>query len=395
MSTEQFSKVVVGSKKNEAIERFHPWVFSGAIKKIYGPANDGDIVEVYSNKEKFLALGHYQNGSITVRLFSWEQQNPDKNFWLLRLKSALDYRKTLGLLDNKNTNVFRLVFAEGDNMPGFIADYYNGTCVLQFHSIGMYLMRQLITDCLKELLGDKLTCVYDKSAETLGKSNKSIQNEFLLGNTESTIVLENNNQFKVDWINGQKTGFFIDQRDNRELVGKYAKGKKVLNTFCYTGGFSIYALQQGAEFVHSVDSSAKAMEMVDENVKLNGFTDNHTSYTSDVFDFLKDADDKYDLIILDPPAFAKHRDVMHNAVQGYKRLNTEAFRKIKKGGILFTFSCSQVIQRRMFIDTVLSAAILAGRKVRVMHHLSQPADHPFSIYHPEGEYLKGLVLHVE
>ncbi len=391
------TKIVLKSGKDDAVLRQHPWVFSGAIKKTYGNPQEGDIVDVYNNKDRFLGCGHWQNGSIAVRVFSFEPIEIDSNFWKSKLEMAYKVRQSLGLTDNAETNVYRLVFAEGDGLPGLIIDFYNGAAVIQAHSIGMYLLRKEFTKVLQDIYGDKLHTVYSKSKGSLPKNIAfEVENEFLFGDKESEIVLEGNNKFEVNWVNGQKTGFFIDQRFNRELVGKYSKGRSVLNTFCYTGGFSVYALQQDAKLVHSVDSSAKAIDLTDQNIKLNGFEgDAHKSFAIDTMSFLQEMEESYDLIILDPPAYAKHRDVRHKAVQGYKRLNAVALKKIAPGGILFTFSCSQVVDRRLFESTVLAAAIQSGRKIRVLHHLSQPADHAASIYHVEGEYLKGLVLYVE
>jgi 23S rRNA (cytosine1962-C5)-methyltransferase len=386
-------KIIVGSKKNESIERFHPWVFSGAIKKADEGINEGDIVEVFSNKEKYLATGMYQNGSIAIRLLSWTKEEINEDFWLQRIENAILHRLNNGLPITKENNCMRLVFAEGDLLPGLIIDYYAGTAVMQCHSAGMHQRKDMIVKALQKVLGHQLNAVYDKSAESLHR--KDIQNGYIYGKLESKIAQENGISFLIDWEEGQKTGFFVDQRENRKLLGSYAKDKKVMNTFCYTGGFSLYALQNRAREVHSIDSSERAMDLVKENLKINNLQQNHYSHTADVFEFLKNADDDFDIIILDPPAFAKHRDSTHNAMQGYKRLNVEAMRKIKRGGLLFTFSCSQVIHRRLFNDTMLAAAIIAGRKVRVMHHLAQPIDHPYSIFHPEGEYLKGLVLAID
>ena len=391
-----YPRLILNKGKEHSLKRFHPWVFSGAIKEGGQKIEDGKIVEVYSSSNEYLATGHYQHGSIAVRVLSFEQQEINLKFWVNKVRDAYNFRKNLNLTENSNTNVFRLIFAEGDNLPGLIVDYYNGTAVLQAHSVGMYFSRKEITQAMIEVMGDKLRAVYDKSRETLPvNAGIETQNTYLYGSFSSNEVSENNNKFCVDWEGGQKTGFFIDQRENRELLTRYVKGKSVLNTFCYTGGFSVYALNAGAKLVHSVDSSKRAMEMTDMNVKLSGKSSTHESYTADVFSFLKDADNKYDVIILDPPAFAKSRNVTHNAVQGYKRINAEAIRKIKKGGVLFTFSCSQVIQRSLFINTVIAAAIEAGRKARIIHNLSQPADHPVNIFHPEGEYLKGLVLYID
>ena len=390
------TKVILASGKDQSPRRFHPWIFSGAIKKIKGPVQDGDIVDVYSNHDEYLGTGHYQEGSIAVRLFSFEQINPDVEFWKEKIRRAYTYRKNIGVAENSNTNVFRLVYAEGDGMPGLIIDYYNGVAVLQAHSIGMHFQRLEIANALKEVLGNKLKAVYDKSNEALHRNEATpVPNSYILGESQGEgEVTENGNRFYVNWETGQKTGFFVDQRENRALVAKYAKGKKVCNTFCYTGGFSVYAAMAGASEVHSVDSSKKAMDLTDRNIELNGIK-NHTSFAMDTFDFLKDKQDAYDLIILDPPAFAKHISSKHNAVMGYKRLNAEAIKIIRPGGMIFTFSCSQVVDRRLFFDTIMSAAIVAKRNVRVMHHLTQPPDHPVNIFHPEGEYLKGLVLYVE
>ncbi|MFN4234773.1 MAG: class I SAM-dependent rRNA methyltransferase [Bacteroidia bacterium] len=381
--------------KEHSVKRFHPWIFSGAIKKMEEGIREGDVVKVVSSNNEVLGIGHFQHGSIAVRLLSFKDENINQTFWEEKISSAYQERIYTGIANNKNLNVYRLVFAEGDNLPGLIIDMYNGTAVIQAHSIGMYNELQEITNALKNVLKDNLIAVYDKSKETLPSPfSDSINNRYLLGNAVTNEVNEYGNKFKIDWINGQKTGFFIDQRENRKLLGEYSKNKKVLNTFCYTGGFSIYALNAGATLVHSVDISEKAIQLTDENVALNNFS-NHKSFAVDVFDFLKNADKDYDVIVLDPPAFAKSRKVSHNAVQGYKRINSMAMKKIKKGGILFTFSCSQAINRTLFYNTVISAAIESGRKIRVIHHLSQPADHPVNIYHPEGEYLKGLVLYVE
>jgi len=391
------AKVILGSGKDQSVKRFHPWIFSGAIKKIKGEVEEGDIVEVYSNKDEFLGLGHYQIGTIAVRVFSFEQINPDYEFWKSKILKAYDFRKKLGLVDNEETNVYRLVFAEGDGMPGLIIDFYNGTAVLQTHSIGMHFIKEELVKVLKEIYGEKLKAVYDKSEDTMPKQSPvKATNQYLFGSSHSVVVNENGNKFSIDWEGGQKTGFFIDQRENRQLLAQYSKGRSVLNTFCYTGGFSVYAVQAGATEVHSVDSSKKAIDLTDKNIALN-FNDTvkHKSFAVDTFDFLKDKENKYDIIVLDPPAFAKHRDVKHNAVMGYKRLNAEAIRQIKPGGFLFTFSCSQVVDKNLFNNTVMSAAILAGRSAKIIHHLSQPADHPVSIFHPEGEYLKGLVVYIE
>jgi 23S rRNA (cytosine1962-C5)-methyltransferase len=391
------TRIVLSSGKDQSLRRFHPWVFSGAIKKIKGPVQDGEIVDVYSNKDEYLGTGHYQDGSIAVRIFSFEQIEPNVEFWKEKIRKAYDYRKNIGVAENPATNVYRLIYAEGDGLPGLIIDYYNGVAVLQAHSVGMHQQRNDIASALKEILGDQLKAVYDKSSEALHRNEGTAStNGYILGSAEGAgEVTENGNRFYIDWESGQKTGFFVDQRDNRALLAQYSAGKKVCNTFCYTGGFSVYAGMAGATEVHSVDSSKKAIALTDRNMELNGLSGIHTSFAMDTFDFLEGKDGIYDVIILDPPAFAKHVSSRHNAVMGYKRLNAEAIKKIRPGGILFTFSCSQVVDRRLFADTIMSAAIVAKRNVRVMHHLTQPPDHPVNIFHPEGEYLKGLVVYVE
>lgn len=395
--TLQLVKVILKSGKDQSIKRFHPWVFSGAIKKVLGYVSEGDLVAVYSNKDEFLGIGHYQIGSIAIRMVSFDEVLPDYNFWKEKIFKAWNFRKQLGFGNNKNNNVFRLINAEGDGMPGLIVDYYNGTAVLQMHSVGMYRIRNEIVKALLEVVGEELKAVYDKSEKTLPfKAGLNQKDELVTGNPETNRVVENQLNFKVDWETGQKTGFFIDQRDNRKLVENYSNGKDVLNMFCYTGGFSVYAMNGGGKSVHSVDASAKAIDLTNENVKLN-FPDTniHEAIIADGFDYLKRIDKVYDLIILDPPAFAKHRDTLPQALQGYKRINTRAFEQIRPGGILFTFSCSQVVTKDRFREIVFSAAAIARRPVRVLHQLTQPVDHPVSIYHPEGEYLKGLVLFVE
>ncbi|NTW31714.1 MAG: class I SAM-dependent rRNA methyltransferase [Bacteroidetes bacterium] len=392
-----FPRVVLKQGKDDAIKRFHPWIFSGAIKNILGCPKEGDVVEVFSNNGDYLGTGHFQTGTITVRVFSFQQLTPDFEFWKSCLQKAYYLRKELGFTDNSETNVYRLVNAEGDNLPGLIIDYYNGSIVIQAHSIGMYLIRDQIAKALTEIYGGKLNTIFDKSSETLSRMNlANSENEFLLGNKVENEVMEYGNKFIVDSEKGQKTGFFIDQRENRKLIERYAKNKKVLNTFCYTGGFSVYALKAGAIEVHSVDSSKKAIELTEKNILLNELDiHKHQSFQLDAMDFLKDIDQKYDLIILDPPAFAKHNSSKRNALQAYKRINLQAIQQIRKSGIIFTFSCSQVVDRNLFYSTVVSAAILSGRNVKIIHQLSQPSDHPLSAFHPEGEYLKGLVLFVE
>lgn len=394
------ARIFLNKGKEQSLKRRHPWVFSGAIKKIQAEEEvaEGQIVEVYSAGGEFLGLGHYQpGGSIAVRIFAFEPIVPNYDFWKSKVQAAYNYRQTLGFGPQGSSNVYRLIFAEGDGLPGLIVDVYGDTAVMQCHTIGMYLIREQLAQALLEVGAPVLRAVYDKSAEALpAKAAAQATNGYLLGQgAGSQVVRENGNQFLVDWVNGQKTGFFIDQRENRALLAQYSPEKKVLNTFCYTGGFSIYSLNAGAALVHSVDSSKKAIELTDQNAQLNGVTDRHASFAVDTFSFLRDSQETYDIIILDPPAFAKHQNVRHNAVMGYKRLNVEAIKRIKPGGILFTFSCSQVVDKYLFNNTIMAAAIEAGRNIKVMHQLNQPADHPVSIFHPEGEYLKGLVLFVE
>jgi len=390
-------KVVLKKGKEYSIERFHPWIFSGAILKSEGELTDGCWVEVQNSKGKVLGFGHYQNGSIAVRMVSFGEQELSPDFWILKIEAAISLRNRSSL-PSTATNAFRIIHGEGDGLPGLIVDYYDGVAVMQAHSAGMHLDRKAIAMALKSVLADDLKAVYYKSQSTLpGKVRDTSQDEYIFGlGAIPHVIHENNNKFLIDWEDGQKTGFFLDQRENRKLVGDFSKGKKVLNTFCYTGGFSIYALSAGAELVHSVDSSEKAILLTQKNIRLNGFNENiHKCFAIDTFDFLEDKQGQYDVIILDPPAFAKHRDARHQAVKGYQRLNSEAMRAIKPGGIIFTFSCSQVVDRQLFYNTIVSSAIQAGRQIKVLHHLSQPADHPVSIFHPEGEYLKGLVLYIE
>lgn len=389
-------KIVLKSGKDQSPRRYHPWIFSGAIKKIYGEPSEGDLVDVFDNKDEFLAKGHYQPGSIAVRILTFKNEEIDIDFFTDRIKSAVDYRKNLGLSGNKNTNVYRLVHAEGDDLPGLIIDYYNGVAVMQMHSVGMYRLREEFAGILKKLLGDELKAVYDKSEGTIPFMSGVVgTNEFLLGESGPVVVEENGFRFKIDWTTGQKTGFFIDQRENRKLLGEYTKGRSVLNMFGYTGGFSVYAMKN-ASLVHTVDSSASAIGLADENIRLNyGEDKRHQSFQTDAFEYLNNIREKYDLIILDPPAFAKHNNVLANALQGYKRLNIKAIEQIKPGGIIFTFSCSQVVTKENFRKSVFAAAANTGRRVRILHQLSQPPDHPVNIYHPESEYLKGLVIYVE
>ena len=391
-------KVTLKPAKEKSLLRKHPWVFSGAIKNVEDETKDGDIVEIYSNKDNYLATGHYNEGNITVRIFDFEQQEINDEYWRKKIKKAYDQRlKTIEI--SPSNNVYRLVHAEGDQMPGFICDIYDKSAIFQFHSIGMWKHKEIFTKIILELL--PLNVVYDKSEKTLPKvyiQEFKIQNSYLFQDKEvsSAKVKENGNEFLIDWENGQKTGFFIDQRENRQYLGELAKGKKILNTFCYSGGFSIYALNNGAKEVHSLDSSQKAIDLLEENLSfVSDFKDNHRSIIDDAKEYMKNLEEQYDIIILDPPAFAKHMKVKHKALQGYKRLNTRAIEQIKSNGILFTFSCSQVIDNNLFRHMVLSSAIAAGRNVSILKQMHQPADHPINIFHPESEYLKGLVLKVE
>lgn len=389
--------VILAKGKEYSVNRYHPWIFSGAIKTIESNPVDGDWVKVLDSKNNVLGYGHYQKGSITVRMLSFEKQSPDEFFWRKKIVSAFDLRNRIGL-PNESTNAFRLVHGEGDGLPGLIIDLYDGVAIIQAHSAGMHKDRLAIAEALREILNDSLKAVYYKSHGTLpGHIRGQGDAGYLFGmSAVPHVILEHGNKFLVDWEGGQKTGFFLDQRENRKLLSKYSNGKVVLNTFCYTGGFSVYALQGGALRVHSVDASEKAVELTKKNIELNGFDPFvNYSYAADTFEFLRDKSDVYDLIVLDPPAFAKHREARHQAVKGYQRLNAEAMRVVKSGGIIFTFSCSQVVDKKLFYDTVVSSAIQSGRNVKVIEHLSQPADHPVSIFHPEGEYLKGLVLYVD
>jgi 23S rRNA (cytosine1962-C5)-methyltransferase len=390
-----YPHIILHKGKEFSFQRLHPWVFSGAIAKKDAHLNDGDLVEVYSAANKYLATGYYANGSIAVRIISFQQEEIDAQFWVNKIQKAYQYRLNLSIL-NEHTNVMRLFFGEGDGVPGLVIDYYNGYLVFQAHTYGVYLHRHFIVDALKTVLGEHVKCIYDKSAETLSKHfSADATNGYLFGAAEGDIVVkENGRLFKIDFIHGQKTGFFIDQRDNRQLLANYAAGKNILNTFSYTGGFSVYAGSKGANLVHSVDASESAIRLCDENVALNTlFT--HQGFAVDTFEFLKDKKDVYDLIILDPPAFAKSRDSKHNAVMGYKRLNALALKQIKKDGILFTFSCSGVVDKFLFYNTITAAAIESGRNIKILHYLNQPADHPVTPYFPEGEYLKGIVLWVD
>ena len=383
--------------KEESLNRFHPWIFSGAILKKDDDIEEGEVVKVYTYDKHFIALGHYQIGSIAVRVLSFNDTEITLSFWVSRLQSAFNMRKAIGLADLSDNNTFRLVHGEGDNLPGLIIDSYGTTAVMQAHSVGMHRQRHEICEALKQVMGNRIESVYYKSETTLPyKADLGQENEFLLGASKDDVALENGLKFHVDWLKGQKTGFFIDQRENRCLLEKYAQGRSVLNMFCYTGGFSVYAMRGGAKLVHSVDSSAKAIELTNANIQMNFPNDErHASFCDDAFKFLDSHDAQYDLMVLDPPAFAKHRGALRNALTGYTRLNLKGFERIKPGGILFTFSCSQVVTKDNFRNAVFTAAAQAGRNVRILHQLHQPADHPVNIYHPEGEYLKGLVLYVE
>ena len=392
-----YKKLYLKPGKEESLKRFHPWVFSGAIAKVEGEPEEGEVVDVYTSKKEFIACGHFQIGSIAVRVLTFRQEEINRDFWKRRLEVALDLRRSLNLVDNPENNTYRLVHGEGDNLPGLIIDVYGQTAVMQAHSAGMHVYRMDIADALSEVMGDIVKHIYYKSETTLPfKADLGPENGFIKGGSPENVALENGLKFHVDWRKGQKTGFFVDQRENRHLLERYSKGRNVLNMFCYTGGFSFYAMRGGANLVHSVDSSAKAIDLTNQNVELNFPGDpRHEAFAEDAFKYLDRMGDQYDLIILDPPAFAKHRDALRNALRGYSKLNAKAFEKIKPGGILFTFSCSQVVDKKDFRNAVFTAAAQSGRSVRILHQLTQPGDHPVNIYHPEGEYLKGLVLYVE
>jgi 23S rRNA (cytosine1962-C5)-methyltransferase len=394
------NKIYLKKGKEEPIRRQHPWIFSGAVGYTEGVLEDGDLVEVYDSKKQFLAVGYYNDGSIVVRVLSFQPCVIDADFWNKKLQNAYHYRQKLDLTDSESTNCYRLIHAEGDGLPGLIVDIYGSVGVVQCHSIGMHRQIEHIKNGLIKVFGQKLKAIYDKSYETLPPqyiTQNEIKNGYLFGEAEVPMtVFENGNAFAVDWITGQKTGFFLDQRDNRALLSRYAKDKSVLNAFCYSGGFSVYGLKAGAKSVHSIDISPRAMDLTEKNVGLNAsFEGEHTAAAVDVMAFLKENERIFDVMVVDPPAFAKSINKRHNAVQAYKRLNAMALRQITEGGILFTFSCSQVVDTQLFYDTIVAAAIEAGRHVRVMHRLTQPADHPVNIFHPEGSYLKGLVLYVE
>jgi 23S rRNA (cytosine1962-C5)-methyltransferase len=390
-------KIILSKDRDEAIRRYHPWVFSGAIERVEGKPEDGDIVEVLDYNGRYLATGHACTGSIAVKIFHFGPDKPGTDFWVGKLTNAYNLRKALDFTNKPKSNAYRLAFSEGDRMPGLVIDMYKDVAVIQAHSTGMYLLRNELSEALQQVYGKKLKAVYDKSAEALGKSGSTSAGDgFLYGSVDSTEILENGHRFTIDFINGQKTGFFLDQRDNRTLLARYAKGRNVLNAFCYTGGFSVYALAAGAEKVTSLDSSRKAMDTMEENLRINGFENaNHECIVTDAKHYLGIMPGDFDLIVLDPPAFAKRHADRHKGLQGYKFINTAAISKIRPGGILFTFSCSQAINSEMFTSMIMSAAIDAHRNVRILHHLGHSADHPVSIFHPEGEYLKGLVLVVD
>ncbi len=392
-----YKNIYLKKGKEDSLKRFHPWVFSGAISHLDENIEEGETVHVITAGGEFIAVGHFQIGSIAVRVLSFEDVDIDVSFWRKRLSSALTMRQNIGIADNPDNNTYRLVHGEGDNLPGLVIDCYGKTAVMQAHSVGMHVCRNEIAHALVGVMGDRIEHVYYKSETTLPyKAGLGQENGFIYGGCDDNVAVENGLKFHVDWLKGQKTGFFVDQRENRLLLERYAKDKTVLNMFCYTGGFSFYAMRGNAKLVHSVDSSAKAIELTNANVELNFPGDSrHEAFCEDAFKFLDSADGKYDLIILDPPAFAKHRAALHNALKGYTRLNVKALERIKSGGILFTFSCSQVVTKDNFRNAVFTAAALAKRNVRILHQLHQPADHPINIYHPEGEYLKGLVLYVE
>ena len=392
-----YKQIFLKRGKEESLERFHPWIFSGAIHHMDEGIEEGDFVRVISSAGKFIAVGHFQIGSIAVRVLSFRDIVIDGEFWKERLKSALEMRISIGIADNPQNNTYRLVHGEGDNLPGLVIDCYGETAVMQAHSVGMHVCREQICNALVDVMGNRIKNVYYKSETTLPyKAELNQENGFIYGSTDNNVAVEHGLKFHVDWLKGQKTGFFVDQRENRQLLERYAKGKSVLNMFCYTGGFSVYAMRGEAKLVHSVDSSAKAIDLTNDNIELNFPGDKrHEAFCEDAFKYLDANDNKYDLIVLDPPAFAKHRSALRNALKGYTRLNYKGFQRIRQGGILFTFSCSQAVNKEQFRAAVFTAAAQAKRKVCILHQLHQPADHPINIYHPEGEYLKGLVLYVE
>jgi 23S rRNA (cytosine1962-C5)-methyltransferase len=389
-----YKSVQIRKGKEQSILRNHPWVFSGAIFTDVSDLQDGEVVEVHDFKGRFLAIGHFQHATISVRILSFKETNIDAAFFDEKIGNAVNLRLKLGFL-NENNNIFRICHGEGDSLPGLVIDFYNGVAVIQCHSIGMYNAIELIANALKNALSEKLTAVYSKSSDTLPE-RIAPEDKYIIGSSEIPHpAIENGVHYQIDWVKGQKTGFFIDQRENRALLGKYAFEKKVLNTFCYSGGFSLQALNKGADVVHSLDSSKKAIELTEANVAINSFKGEHASIVADAMDYMKELKEDYDIIVLDPPAFAKHREKRHQAIQGYKRLNAHAIRQIKPGGLIFTFSCSQVVDKYLFTNTVIAAAIESGRNVRILEQLHQPADHPINAFHPEGEYLKGLVIQVD
>jgi len=392
-----YKQIYLKRGKEDSLKRFHPWVFSGAIHHADDGIEEGDTVRVITSSGDFIAVGHYQIGSIAVRVLSFRDVTVDSSFWESRIRSALRLRVAMGIADNSTNNTYRLVHGEGDNLPGLVVDVYGKTAVMQAHSVGMHICRMDVAQAIVKVSDGRIENIYYKSETTLPfKADLGQENGFIYGSSDDNTAMENGLRFHVDWLKGQKTGFFVDQRENRSLLERYSYGRKVLNMFCYTGGFSFYAMRGGASLVHSVESSAKAIELTRRNVELNFPGDTrHEAFCEDAFKYLDEAGSHYDIVILDPPAFAKHRGAIRNALKGYCRLNAKAFEKIKSGGILFTFSCSQVITKDNFRNAVFTAAAMSGRKVRILHQLHQPADHPINIYHPEGEYLKGLVLYVE
>lgn len=392
-----YKSVYLKKGKEDSLKRFHPWIFSGAISKMDEDIAEGDFVRVFTSYDEFIAVGMYQIGSIAVRVLSFDDITIDRAFWETHLRSALDMRKAIGLLDNPQSTTYRWVHGEGDNLPGLVVDCYGDTAVMQAHNVGIHLNRKEISEAMVNVADGRIKNIYYKSETTLPfKADVEHENEFIYGKMVDDVTVENGLKFHVDWLRGQKTGFFVDQRENRHLLETYAKGRSVLNMFCYTGGFSVYAMRGDAKLVHSVDSSAKAIELTNRNIEMNFPGDKrHEAFCEDAFKFLDANDNKYDLIVLDPPAFAKHRAALRNALKGYTRLNVKGLQRIKPGGILFTFSCSQIVTKENFRNAVFTAAVQANRKVRILHQLHQPADHPVNIYHPEGEYLKGLVLYVE
>jgi 23S rRNA (cytosine1962-C5)-methyltransferase len=393
---EKFARLILHPKKDRSVRLFHPWLFSRAVASVVGDPSEGDIVEVYSNENEYLGTGHFHNGTIKVRVFSFSRTDAGGDFWLNKIKIAFGRRERIGLINNTSTNIYRLVHAEGDGLPGLIIDIYGAVAVIQCHTPGMNSIKNLIADALKKIYGRQLEAIYDKSGDTMSRHTGTVVSDgFLFGNVEEAKVYENDIAFYVNWIEGQKTGFFIDQRENRQLLSKYSQGKTVLNTFAYSGGFSLYALKGGATRVDSVDSSKKAALLAERNAALNDAADRHNYFSSDAFDFLKSSSEKYDIVILDPPAFAKHLSAVDKATVGYRNLNKDGIKRISPGGLLFTFSCSQAIDAELFRKIVFQAAAETRRNVNVIYRLSQGPDHPVSLYHPEGEYLKGLVLMID